>query len=81
MAPDGQSLGACAPAPLCSRHVWPPPSFHRCQQDHAGVLDPAGLANPNSTPSWNVAPTDALSLLCETNKPQDARDHYRTPTR
>jgi putative SOS response-associated peptidase YedK len=44
-------------------------------------LIPPHRPTPNITPSWNVAPTDALSLLCETNKPQDARDHHRTPKR
>jgi putative SOS response-associated peptidase YedK len=36
---------------------------------------------PNIAPSWNVAPTDPLPVTCETNKPDDTRDHHRTPKR
>jgi hypothetical protein len=68
-----QLLGARVPAPLCSRHVWPCPSLLRCQRDQTRLLDPAGSADTNIKPSWNVAPTDLLpAVRC------DARAGERT---
>jgi putative SOS response-associated peptidase YedK len=43
--------------------VWPCPSLLLCQPDQVRLVDPAGSADPNIAPSWNVAPTDPLSVV------------------
>jgi hypothetical protein len=39
-------VGARAPTPLCSPHVWPRPPVLRCQRDQTGLLDPAASTDP-----------------------------------
>ena len=43
--------------------MWPRAPLLRCQRDLARLLDPAGSADPNIAPSWNVAPSDPLPVV------------------
>jgi hypothetical protein len=42
---------------------------------------PSHRPTSNIVPSWNVARTDPIPVTGETNKPDDTRDHHRTPKR
>jgi putative SOS response-associated peptidase YedK len=55
------------------RLVWPRSSLLRCERDQVVFSIPPDRPTPNITPSWNVAPTDALPVVR-----YDARASERT---
>jgi hypothetical protein len=68
---------ACAPVPLCSRRVWPCPSFLRCQRDQACVLDPTPSANAEHRAQLKRGadrPSPSRPPPCEGRRAQLRRD-------